>query len=64
MCGYDVVVLNGGLLGDIMVGGWVWIGYLLVCYKFDVVIVEFGGNDLIFGLLFKGVEDNLDLILL
>lgn len=61
--GHDVVVLNGGLSGDTTAGGRVRIGYSLARHKPDAVIVELGGNDLIFGLSPKGAEDNLDSIL-
>ncbi|SMO37924.1 arylesterase [Paracoccus laeviglucosivorans] len=61
--GHDVVVLNGGLAGDTTAGGRVRIGYSLARHKPDAVIVELGGNDLIFGLSAKGAEDNLDSIM-
>lgn len=61
--GHDVVVLNGGLSGDTTAGGRVRIGYSMARHTPDAVIVELGGNDLLYGLGAKGAEDNLASIL-
>ncbi len=61
--GHDVVVLNGGLSGDISAGGRVRIGYSLARHRPDAVIVELGGNDLLMGFSPEMVEGNLNSIL-
>lgn len=61
--GHDVLILNGGLSGDTTAGGRIRIGYSIARHRPDAVIVELGGNDLIYGMGAKGAEANLDSIL-
>lgn len=61
--GHDVVVLNGGLSGDTTAGGRARIERSLARHDPDAVMVELGGNDLLYDLGVAGAEDNLDAVL-
>lgn len=61
--GHDVAVLNAGISGDTTAGGRARIAQTLASAAPDAVIVELGGNDLLFNLGVAGAEDNLDAIL-
>lgn len=61
--GHDVVVINAGVSGETTAGGRMRIDAVLAHHAPDAVMVELGGNDLMFGLGAKGAEGNLDTIL-
>lgn len=61
--GHDVLVLDGGISGDTTAGGRARIAQALARGRPDAVMVELGGNDLLYNLDVAGAESNLDAIL-
>lgn len=60
--GYDVVIVNVVVFGDMMGDGFVCVDWLILD-GIDGVIFEFGVNDVLCGFVFEDMKKNLDVIL-